>query len=232
MRRLRSAGASTQSGQSSLSTWKYIGFLASHWAHCIDWSDWADAQADLSLLWVHRSFCVFFFMKQLPWFWWHMASLSKWQKMTVFLPLMIAVRSKCRLRNILEFYSLKHVSRIYHSQLITNERVIFLKNWYMQDKESIMTILVWTGKSVPWDHCSSCCKNPKYSKNCCNYSKIWSVWLYRRVLSPRYADGMANKVDPDQTAPLEAVEKSLIWVYTVCPDLSVRKLRIIMVIEA
>ena len=42
---------------------------------------------------------------------------------------------------------------------------------------------------------------------------------------------MANGVDPDQTAPLGAVQYRpwsdccLIWVYTVCPDLSVQKLR-------
>ena len=35
---------------------------------------------------------------------------------------------------------------------------------------------------------------------------------------------MANSIDPDQTAA------SLIWVYTVCPDLSVGKLRIITVL--
>ena len=29
--------------------------------------------------------------------------------------------------------------------------------------------------------------------------------LYHRVMSPNNADGMANSVDPDQTAPLEAV---------------------------
>ena len=28
-------------------------------AHSEDWSDWADAQADLSLCWAHRSFCWF-----------------------------------------------------------------------------------------------------------------------------------------------------------------------------
>ena len=31
------------------------------------------------------------------------------------------------------------------------------------------------------------------------------MWLYRRVMSPKDADGMANSVDPDQTAPLGAV---------------------------
>ena len=27
------------------------------------------------------------------------------------------------------------------------------------------------------------------------------MWLYHRVMSPNDADGMANSVDPDQTAP-------------------------------
>ena len=47
------------------------------------------------------------------------------------------------------------------------------------------------------------CKFPKYSdtqKICCNHSKIWTMWLYHRVMSPNDADGMANSVDPDQTA--------------------------------
>ena len=48
------------------------------------------------------------------------------------------------------------------------------------------------------------------------------MWLYHRVMSPHDADGMANSVDPDQTAPL-------IWVCTVCPGISVQKLRIIAV---
>ena len=45
-------------------------------------------------------------------------------------------------------------------------------------------------------------------------------------MHPKDADGTANRVDPDQTAPLG----DLIWVCTVCPDLSVRKLRIITVV--
>ena len=51
-------------------------------------------------------------------------------------------------------------------------------------------------------------KLTKYSdtqKICCNHSKIWTTWLYHRVMSPNDADGMANSVDPDQTAPLGAV---------------------------
>ena len=42
-------------------------------------------------------------------------------------------------------------------------------------------------------------------------------------MQPKDAEEIANSVDPDQTA-------SLIWVCTVCPDLSVRKLRKIMVV--
>ena len=53
------------------------------------------------------------------------------------------------------------------------------------------------------------------------------MWLYHRVMSPNDADGMANSIDPDQTAPQE--QSSLIWVCTVCQGLSVRKLRIITV---
>ena len=44
-------------------------------------------------------------------------------------------------------------------------------------------------------------------------------------MSLKDADGMANSVDPDQTAS----RKSLIWVYTVWPSLSVQKHRIITV---
>ena len=46
-------------------------------------------------------------------------------------------------------------------------------------------------------------KFPTYSdtqKICCNHSKIWTMWLYHRVMSPNDADGMANSVDPDKTA--------------------------------
>ena len=39
--------------ESSLSAWRSTGFLVTHRAHSEDWSDWADAQADLSLLGSH-----------------------------------------------------------------------------------------------------------------------------------------------------------------------------------
>ena len=44
-----------------------------------------------------------------------------------------------------------------------------------------------------------------HPKNCCNHFNIWTMWLYHRVMSPNDTDGMANSVDPDQTAPLGAV---------------------------
>ena len=48
------------------------------------------------------------------------------------------------------------------------------------------------------------------------------MWLHHWVISPKDADWMANSIDPDQTA--HSSRSSLIWVYTVFPVLSVRKL--------
>ena len=45
--------------ESSLSAWRKLGSLATHWKHSEDWSDWADAQADLSLRWAYMTFCWF-----------------------------------------------------------------------------------------------------------------------------------------------------------------------------
>ena len=45
---------SAQSDQSSLSAWRTLGFLATHWAH----SEYSD-QADLSLRWAHTHFVGF-----------------------------------------------------------------------------------------------------------------------------------------------------------------------------
>ena len=79
---------------------------------------------------------------------------------------------------------------------------------HYSDDEYIILCVVW---GLPWQLIFSTleyCKFPKYSdtpKICCNHSKIWTMWLYHRVMSPNNADGMANSVDPDQTAPLGAV---------------------------
>ena len=45
--------------------------------------------------------------------------------------------------------------------------------------------------------------------NCCNYPKTWKMWFYPRVMHPKDADGMANIVDLDQTAPLLFVQTCL-----------------------
>ena len=50
------------------------------------------------------------------------------------------------------------------------------------------------------------------------------MWIFHREMYANDADWMANSVDPDQTS-----RSSLIWVYTVCSDLSVRKFRNITV---
>ena len=55
------------------------------------------------------------------------------------------------------------------------------------------------------------------------YSKIQTKRLNPRVFCQNEANGIANSEDPDQTG------SSLIWACTVCPDLSVLKLRFITV---
>ena len=57
--KLRSAWASAQSDQSSLSAWRKLESLVTHWAHREDSkTHWADAQADLSLHWAHTHLLV------------------------------------------------------------------------------------------------------------------------------------------------------------------------------
>ena len=56
----------------------------------------------------------------------------------------------------------------------------------------------------------------KISKTCRKYPENGTVSFYYRVMGQKDADGMANSVDPYQTAPLRA-----------CPHLSVLKVKII-----
>ena len=60
-------------------------------------------------------------------------------------------------------------------------------------------------------------------------SSFIDVHVMHRVMCPNDADGMTNSVDPDQTAPRPwsdcSSRSKLIWVYTVCSDLSVQKFR-------
>ena len=51
--------------ESSLSEWRNIGPLSTYWAHSEDWSDSADALADLSLCYGHTVHFVGFVTRQL-----------------------------------------------------------------------------------------------------------------------------------------------------------------------
>ena len=42
-------------------------------------------------------------------------------------------------------------------------------------------------------------------ENLCNHPKSLTRWLFLRVMHPKDAEGIANSVDPDQTAPIGAV---------------------------
>ena len=48
-------------------------------------------------------------------------------------------------------------------------------------------------------------KNWDMVSNYNNCSKLGTLWSYNVGMCPKDADGMANSVDPDQTAPLGAV---------------------------
>ena len=54
--------------------------------------------------------------------------------------------------------------------------------------------------------------NIRTSKKFVVITKILTMWLYHRIMSQNNTDRMENSVDPDHC--------------TVCPDLSVRKLRV------
>ena len=57
------------------------------------------------------------------------------------------------------------------------------------------TELKYRKNSKIWDTSNNCHNCPKNRKVCCNIA----------LMQPKDADGMANSVDPDETAPSEAV---------------------------
>ena len=78
----------------------------------------------------------------------------------------------------------------------------------LQGKQSKQSISCAMAALFLWHRKLNYRKFPKYSdtpKNCCNHPKSWTRWLYFRVTLPKDAEGIANSVDPDQTAPLGAV---------------------------
>ena len=43
-------------------------------------------------------------------------------------------------------------------------------------------------------------KNKTPKNNCCKIPKCLTMWFYHKELCPKDSDGIANSVDPDQTA--------------------------------
>ena len=87
-------------------------------------------------------------------------------------------------------------------------------------------------KIYPYWPYSTSKNDPKFSDTqniCCNHSKVWTMWLYHRLMSPNDADGMANSVDPDQTAhqtaPLGAVWSGSALFAQACLSENLRSLR-------
>ena len=58
-----------------------------------------------------------------------------------------------------------------------------------------------------WNHNSKIHKYLHTQKFCCNQPKIWTRLLCHKVMRHKDADGMANSVDPDQTAPLHCLPR-------------------------
>ena len=77
----------------------------------------------------------------------------------------------------------------------------WLNSSQVAGSDQILLWLLW-GHVVSQDLEFLYRKFPKYSdtqKICCTRSKIWTMWLYHRVMSSNDADRLANSVDPDQT---------------------------------
>ena len=77
-------------------------------------------------------------------------------------------------------------------------------------------------------------KFPEYldtKKICCNHSKIWTMWLCHRVMSPNNADRMANSVDPVQTAPSGAVWSGSALIALACLSENLGSLRYFILVS-
>ena len=83
----------------------------------------------------------------------------------------------------------------------------------MKKIESVTHRLLWVCSQIQCNY-HKISKNLDTPKICCNYPKIRTKWPFDKVMRPKEADGMANSVDPDQTAPLG--KQHLIKVSAVC----------------
>ena len=165
----------------------------------------------------HCCFCIL----QLWWYSWFHSVLQ--QLYNNFIQLHLAELNTCKKSNFVNFHRipLNHQSftKLPHRFLCW----VFYKTWQAFVRENMMNMdfmddnLFIIPFIVHWHFCVVAItrglhhenrKFPKYSDAqniCCNHCKNWTMWLYHRVMSPNDADGMANSVDPDQTAPLGAV---------------------------
>ena len=84
--------------------------------------------------------------------------------------------------------------------------------------------MLWNHSQIQKTHY---CKNPKKLYNrkiAVIILKFEQCGFYHKEMSLKDAERMANSVDPNQTVFRDCSSRcSLIWVYTVCPDLSVQK---------
>ena len=76
----------------------------------------------------------------------------------------------------------------------------------------------WEKVRKPDDPVGKNCKNLDHGKSGCNHSKIWTRWLFHRVMHPKHADGMTNNVNPDWTAPGAVWSGSKLFGQTCLPE--------------
>ena len=155
------------------------------------WSDWADAQADLSLRWTHNHFVGFVRLwLKLTWLMLDRITFYHTFGKTAAIKCLISFSAWFTVKNPENWDTPKTTLQLDSTQWFYIQVTVMC----LKDADShwfCFTHLIY-------------CKFPKYSdtqKICCNHTKIWTMWLYNRVMSPNDADGMANSVDPDQTAP-------------------------------
>ena len=85
----------------------------------------------------------------------------------------------------------------HRTTIIFYEECIWNLSWWCLYRES------WSKSCDIFDYRNN--RNYSDTQNiCCSHPKIWTRWLYQRVMHLKDAAKIANK-DPDQTAPLGAV---------------------------
>ena len=80
---------------------------------------------------------------------------------------------------------------------------------FLRKTSDYLLTLIWEISMEVFKHCLDITaestvkilKNLDNVNSCCNHPKIWTIWIYHRVMHSKDADGIANSVDPDQTAP-------------------------------